>query len=391
MSQNDLSLANASGAAFRADANSAVQALGSQQSGTSAPGTTYPLQRWADTTEHVMRQRNEGNSAWRIVGTLDTDLTPIKTGAYTVALRDVTKLIMADATSAGFTVTLPAASSAGDGFRVEVENTGTGGNAVTLDGNASETINGQATLQLRDGERAMLVCDGANWLAVIAGPLNNLKASAAPTVTDDNTKGYRIGSTWIHSGAVYRCLSAATGAANWLNTSTAGLSPVASYDLTNSGANDLAQLDVPLEIGYYYIGRLRDMSGTGASWVPSLRFQTAGGSVRTGASDYNHSSTTGSTGGTTNDSDDRIELSETSIAAAAGAFEATFEIRSPRNSSVRTKVLSIGMEVDVNKSRAHWVGGHVQTAEDNDVVRLLISSGTMDGGTLDIFRIQEVP
>jgi len=40
MSQNDLSIANQGFASFRSDLNSALQALGSTNSGTSAPSTT---------------------------------------------------------------------------------------------------------------------------------------------------------------------------------------------------------------------------------------------------------------------------------------------------------------------------------------------------------------
>ena len=50
MSQNDMSLANASGAAFRSDLNNALQALASVSSGSSAPSTTYAFQVWLDTT-----------------------------------------------------------------------------------------------------------------------------------------------------------------------------------------------------------------------------------------------------------------------------------------------------------------------------------------------------
>ena len=67
MSQNDFSISNASGAAVRADLNSALQALASISSGSSAPGTTYAHQLWLDTTTAtapVLKQRNAANDAW---------------------------------------------------------------------------------------------------------------------------------------------------------------------------------------------------------------------------------------------------------------------------------------------------------------------------------------
>lgn len=64
MSQNDFDVANQSGAAYRADVNTALQALASCSSGASAPATTYANMLWYDTTNSIMMQRNAANSAW---------------------------------------------------------------------------------------------------------------------------------------------------------------------------------------------------------------------------------------------------------------------------------------------------------------------------------------
>jgi hypothetical protein len=76
MSQNDFSLANQSGAAFRADLNNALQALASASSGSSAPTTTYAHQIWLDTTTAtapIIKQRNSANDAWKTIGTVNAD------------------------------------------------------------------------------------------------------------------------------------------------------------------------------------------------------------------------------------------------------------------------------------------------------------------------------
>lgn len=70
MSQNDLVIDNQAGAPFRADINGALQALASQQSGSTAPATTYPYQFWADTGAGLLRQRNGANNAWVTIGLL---------------------------------------------------------------------------------------------------------------------------------------------------------------------------------------------------------------------------------------------------------------------------------------------------------------------------------
>ena len=71
MSQNDLSIANQGFASFRSDLNSALQALGSTNSGTSAPSTTYANQLFYDTTNNSLKIRNEDNDAFINLITLD--------------------------------------------------------------------------------------------------------------------------------------------------------------------------------------------------------------------------------------------------------------------------------------------------------------------------------
>jgi hypothetical protein len=71
MSQNDLVIANQSFPATRADINSALQALGSLNSGTTEPATTYANMFWYDTTAKVIKLRSEANDAWISIGYFD--------------------------------------------------------------------------------------------------------------------------------------------------------------------------------------------------------------------------------------------------------------------------------------------------------------------------------
>jgi hypothetical protein len=52
----------------------------------------------------------------------------------------------------------------------------------------------------------------------------NLAAEAAPTVTDDASAGYSVGSIWVYGTSVYVCTNAAVGAANWEDLTSAGAS-----------------------------------------------------------------------------------------------------------------------------------------------------------------------
>ena len=71
MPQNDFSIANQGFPAFRADLNSALQALASNSSGSSAPGTTYANQLWYDTSTNQLKMRNASNSGWVTLAAFD--------------------------------------------------------------------------------------------------------------------------------------------------------------------------------------------------------------------------------------------------------------------------------------------------------------------------------
>jgi len=71
MSQNDYVIANQTTPLFRTDLNLALQALASNSSGSTAPVTTYANMMWYDTTANILKMRNEADSAWINLGTLD--------------------------------------------------------------------------------------------------------------------------------------------------------------------------------------------------------------------------------------------------------------------------------------------------------------------------------
>lgn len=72
MSQHDYVVGNDTGAAVRADLNNVLAAIVSQNSGATAPSSTFAYQFWADTTAGLLKIRNAANSAWVTVGTLAT-------------------------------------------------------------------------------------------------------------------------------------------------------------------------------------------------------------------------------------------------------------------------------------------------------------------------------
>jgi|TARA_R100000479_G_scaffold95600_1_gene47335 hypothetical protein len=71
MAQHDMNIANQGFPATRADLNNALQALATNNSGTSAPSTTFANQWWYDETNNKLYIRNEANNAWIQVAVLD--------------------------------------------------------------------------------------------------------------------------------------------------------------------------------------------------------------------------------------------------------------------------------------------------------------------------------
>lgn len=72
MAQHDMVIDNASGASVRGDINNALQALATVSGAATEPATIYPYQLWADSTSGTLKQRNGANSAWNVIGRLDT-------------------------------------------------------------------------------------------------------------------------------------------------------------------------------------------------------------------------------------------------------------------------------------------------------------------------------
>ena len=78
MRQHDLNIANQTAPNTRSDINNALQALGSNNSGSSAPSTTYANMHWYDTSSNILKQRSEANDAWISIGYFDQSTNAFK-------------------------------------------------------------------------------------------------------------------------------------------------------------------------------------------------------------------------------------------------------------------------------------------------------------------------
>lgn len=72
MAQADGTVQNDTGANVRSDINNNLAACFTNNSGASAPSTTYAYMWWADTSNGLLKLRNGGNTDWITVGSLTT-------------------------------------------------------------------------------------------------------------------------------------------------------------------------------------------------------------------------------------------------------------------------------------------------------------------------------
>lgn len=92
--------------------------------------------------------------------------TPVitKSSDYTILTTDSGKVIAGNPTGGSFTLTMPSAVTAGDGYRITVRHAGTANN-VTVQTVSAQTINGSGTSRsfTTNGEVYTFISDGANW------------------------------------------------------------------------------------------------------------------------------------------------------------------------------------------------------------------------------------
>lgn len=127
-----------------------------------AGGTAITL---ATDNDFVLLIYSAALSGWRALGGgKRAESVQTKTAAYTATIYD--DVILVDATAGAITITLPSATSS-TGLRLTVKKADSSANAVTVDGNASETIDGATTKSLAaQWDKITVVCSGAAWYVV---------------------------------------------------------------------------------------------------------------------------------------------------------------------------------------------------------------------------------
>ncbi len=158
MSQHDYVIDDQDGASFLADMNALAAAIATENSGTSAPATTYPYMRWNDTTNGVKKQRNAANSGWILRGPLAETLVISRSSNTVLGVANYGCTFNA---TAAFTQTLTAAATLGDGWFCYYN---AAGYSIVLDPNGSETIDGATTKTVTGS--GIIFCNGTAFTTI---------------------------------------------------------------------------------------------------------------------------------------------------------------------------------------------------------------------------------
>ena len=208
MSQNDLSIANQGFASFRSDLNSALQALGSTNSGTSAPSTTYANQLFYDTTNNILKIRNEDNDAFISLFTLDQTNDNIEALTIDGTLTYNGDLVSSTAGTSNFRAGVNAGNSIASGGNYNVCIGDEAGTALTTGDN--NVAIGFEALKTEDtagyytavGYQALKDSDGGNGdtalgykagTALTSGTLNTLVGGISGDALTDADRNVTLG------------------------------------------------------------------------------------------------------------------------------------------------------------------------------------------------------
>tara|TARA_R100000664_G_C2759368_1_gene149062 strand:+ start:6254 stop:7804 length:1551 start_codon:yes stop_codon:yes gene_type:complete len=113
---------------------------------------------------------DNSNGRFTISAGLALDTLDVSSATKTIANTDRRIAILCDTSSNAVTINLPAAADSDNRvFYIKDKggNAGTTSRAITIDPNASETIDGAATVDIdQDYGSIQLICDGSNWFSI---------------------------------------------------------------------------------------------------------------------------------------------------------------------------------------------------------------------------------
>ena len=194
----DYVIANASGATVRADINTTLLAVVSNNSGSSEPGTMYAFMLWVDTTTNLIKLRNAANSAWITLGVSITASNTVDVNGGSI---DGTPIGASSASTGAFT-TLAATGVSTFGGGTSISTAGVltleaGGSLTTASGNDLNVVYPDGrSLFIKEASTTHVTVDNAGNVGIGTTPAHQLDVRSSSTSADnfisignsDNTK-----------------------------------------------------------------------------------------------------------------------------------------------------------------------------------------------------------
>jgi hypothetical protein len=162
---------------------------------------------------------------------------------------------------------------------------------------------------------------------------NNLGASGIPTVSDDTTQGYAVGSLWGYNGNIYICSSASTGAATWVAQQ---VDISGKLDLDGSNANS----DIDISNIYSIYAKSLHIKGIGGSGHLGIKHQSAGITANPNESSFSADSSGNPIWKNDGNAQQRILLNNNNLSDVSSANTAMNNIL-PSKTSNALKVLRV--------------------------------------------------
>lgn len=200
---------------------------------------------------------------------------PVVTKTGNATLTDAERVVLADATSAAFTLTLPTAAVSAPYAIFYIKKIDTAlANIVTIDPNGSETIDGMLTITLANrGETVMLQSDGTNWRVL---------SRRAYDVSGYRTKGSTL-NQWYSSPNTGTALTTGAGTVNVLRAIPFIVSKVMTVDqmeinvtTVGAGGTGNARVGIYADNGNNYPGVLVVDAGAAVTTSTGVKAFTTG-------------------------------------------------------------------------------------------------------------------
>jgi len=346
MAQSDYIVSNGTGAAVRSDLNGQLAAIVSNNSGATAPATTYAYQWWADTTTNTLKLRNSANSAWIELRQLDGDFTTVSVDNGTAGSPSI--YFNASGTDTGIF------SSGTDAVDISTNGNrrfgiASGGDITVYGGNV--TLNAQGDLRLADA-------DSSNFIALQA-PATISSNVTLTLPSADGSNGQVL--TTNGSGTLSFTTPAATSDKITEGNTEAEVVDTGSdghFKVTTEGTERF-RCD---NAGRVLVGTSTSTTGSGGAAIQQIAGTNGGGDIHLGIFEFNNNT----------------DGAEINLGSSRGTSVGSFTV--VQNGDTLGRIRFVGADGTNMSSRGAQIEAVVDgTPGSNDMPGRLVFSTTADG------------